>query len=69
MPTGDRWVHLDPCENAFDAPKMYERGWGKKLTYIIAFSTKEVVDVTPRYLVNHIGNKWRRTEVPEPWLK
>ena len=64
-----RWVHLDPCENAFDAPKMYERGWGKKLTYILAFSTKEAVDVTPRYIVNHQGNKWRRTEVPEAWLK
>lgn len=66
---GNRWVHMDPCENAFDAPKMYERGWGKKLTYVVACSTKQVVDVTPRYIVNHMGNKWRRTEVPEPWLK
>ena len=64
-----RWVHMDPCENAFDAPKMYERGWGKKLTYVIAVSAMEAVDVTPRYIVNHLGNRWRRTEVPEPWLR
>lgn len=62
-------MHLDPCENAYDAPKMYERGWGKKLTYVIAVTSKEVVDVTPRYIVNQIGNRWRRTEVPEQWLK
>lgn len=64
-----RWVHMDPCENAYDAPKMYERGWGKKLTYIVAVSPREVVDVTPRYIVNHSGNRSRRTEVPEDWLK
>lgn len=60
---------MDPCENAFDAPKMYERGWGKKLTYVVGCSSKEAVDVTPRYIVNHLGNRWRRTEVPETWLK
>ena len=63
-----RWVHMDPCENAYDAPKMYERGWGKKLTYCIAVSSKEVVDVTPRYVLSPIANKMRRTIVPEEWL-
>ena len=32
-----RWVHIDPCEAAFDDKHMY-LGWGKKHTYIVAFS-------------------------------
>jgi hypothetical protein len=31
-----RWVHLDPCEAAVDAPLLYQE-WGKQQTYIIAF--------------------------------
>lgn len=63
-----RWVHMDPCENAYDAPKMYERGWGKKLNYIMAFSKEEVVDVTSRYILNKMTNRMRRNKVPENWL-
>jgi len=64
----DRWAHMDACENAFDAPKMYEQGWGKKLTYCFAINTEEVVDVTKRYVINSWKNKLRRTAVPEGWL-
>ena len=59
---------MDACENAYDAPKMYEKGWGKKLTYCIAINADEAVDVTQRYIVNRMANRMRRIVVPELWL-
>ena len=44
-----RWLHVDPCEKAVDRPRMYERGWGKKLACILAFGRDECLDVTRRY--------------------
>ena len=56
----DRWVHMDPCENAYDTPKLYEKGWGKKLTYCFGVSKKEIVDVTKRYILSKDKNKIQR---------
>ncbi len=64
-----RWVHADPCENALDAPLMYERGWGKRLTYVLAFSRHEVCDVSARYSARWEETLARRTEVKEGWLE
>jgi peptide-N4-(N-acetyl-beta-glucosaminyl)asparagine amidase len=62
------WTHVDSCEEAVDTPLMYEGGWGKKLSYVVAVSKDEVLDATPRYVLNKIANRMRRTLYPEQWL-
>lgn len=47
-----RWVHADACEDIMDEPLLYEKGWGKKLTYVIATAKHCMVDVTKRYTLD-----------------
>ena len=45
-----------------------QSGWGKKLSYIVAFSKDGVADVTRRYTKDWDEVLSRRTQVSEMWL-
>ncbi|CAI5987193.1 unnamed protein product [Closterium sp. NIES-65] len=66
-----RWLHLDPCEAAFDTPLLYEKGWGKKLlwgkklSYVFGVGRDGVADVIRRYTRKWSELQHRRTEASE----
>ena len=63
-----KWVHVDPCEGRLDCPLLYECGWGKALSYVVACSRDEVMDVTWRYTLQPLEVKKRRDKVSEDEL-
>ncbi|TPX65736.1 hypothetical protein SpCBS45565_g04979 [Spizellomyces sp. 'palustris'] len=66
----NRWINCDSCEGeqSYDQPLVYEAGWGKKLNYVFAFGSDEVVDVIHRYTRNFEEVQTRRIMVSEDWL-
>lgn len=68
-PTLNRWVHMDSCENARDQPLVYDVGWGKKQSYILAFSTEGAQDVSRGYIKDFEAALSRRTQMTEDDLQ
>merc|ERR1712039_712089 len=64
-----RWLHADSCEAALDCPLVYEQGWGKKLTYCLAFGRDNVCDVSRRYTCNFNAMLSRRNQFTEQQLQ
>lgn len=63
-----RWLHADSCEAACDEPLLYEKGWGKKLEYVVAVGVGSVSDVTRRYTEKFDEVLGRRRVADEGWL-
>lgn len=47
-----RWIHLDPCEAAFDQPDLYVNNWGKKMSYVIGINDAYFIDLSDKYITN-----------------
>ncbi|KAF8677000.1 Transglutaminase/protease-like protein [Rhizoctonia solani] len=67
-PGAGRWIHTDSCEAARDQPLLYDRGWGKKMSYIFAFSIDGASDMSRGYVQNSNEMLQRRKDAPEPAL-
>lgn len=65
-----RWTHVDPSDGVVDAPLMYQHGWRRSLDYVLAYSARDVQDVTARYCDLPVGELCaKRTRCAETELQ
>ena len=62
-------MHLDSCENTRDENLLYDVGWGKKQSYILAFSVEGAQDVSRAYIKDFDAALSRRTQMSEEDLQ
>lgn len=60
---------MDSCENARDQHLLYDVGWGKKQSYILAFSIEGAQDVSRAYIKDFDAAMSRRTQISEEKLQ
>lgn len=61
----EKWIHVDSTlayPISFDHPYYYEQNWNKKYTYVLAFSSNGLEDVTQRYTLQWHMIQLRRKE-------
>lgn len=63
-----RWIHVDPSDNIVDAPLMYQYGWKRNISYIIAYSRDDIQDVSWKYFNKHQNLLKYRTRCSEKEL-
>ncbi|KAG9005084.1 peptide-N4-(N-acetyl-beta- glucosaminyl)asparagine amidase [Tulasnella sp. JGI-2019a] len=68
-PSMGRWIHLDSCEAVRNEPLLYDRGWGKKMSYVLAFSVDGAQDVSRGYVQDWQEALTRRLQGSEDGLK
>lgn len=59
---------MDSCECARDQHLLYDVGWGKKQSYVLAFSTEGAQDVSRAYIKDFDAALQRRTRHTEQEL-
>lgn len=57
-----RWVHLDPCENAYDEPTLYCENWRKKMSWVIGIGEYYICDLSSKYITTD-SERLRKSEV------
>ncbi|CDK29574.1 unnamed protein product [Kuraishia capsulata CBS 1993] len=63
-----RWVHLDSCEDAFDNPHLYNRGWAKKMSYVFGFGEDYAIDLSEKYICKDLDRALPRNKIDESSL-